>query len=117
MLTWLQRCTHKWWMLQGQLFQLEEKIMATFDELKAKIEQVNTGLADVATSAADANARLDTVNTKIDELRALVANGGVVNQAQLDELSSLVDASVTTLSSLATNLQEISADIADAEQS
>lgn len=85
------------------LTQLGEQIMASFDEVKAIAIQNRD-------AAIDANTRLDAVNTKIDDLRAQVAAGTPVTQAQLDELSGIVGETQTALAG-------VSADIADAEQS
>ena len=91
--------------------------MATFDELKAQMEQTNVAIAEANVIAADSNARLDAVNVKIDDLIAQVANGGVVSQAQLDELSGLASAAATSTADLVANLQGIVSDVTDAEQS
>ena len=77
--------------------------MATFDELKQM-------LVDNAAAAEDANVQLDAINVKIDELRALVATGAGITDAQLAELSTIATTTKTSLEGVAT-------DIADAQQS
>jgi len=89
--------------ITGPLAQLEARIMATLDELKA-IMQENV------IAANNADVALDAINTKIDELRAIIATGSALDQAQLDELAELANAAKTSLAGVAT-------DIADAEQS
>lgn len=86
-----------------QLTELEERLMATFDEVKAIAIQNRD-------AAVSANERLDAVNAKIDELRALVNAGSPVSQEQLDELAGLVGETAAALSGVA-------ADLDDAEQS
>ena len=77
--------------------------MASFDELRAQLEGIRS-------AAADTDTRLDAINTKIDELRALVNAGGVVSQAQLDELSAIAAEAQTSLA-------VVQGDLTDAEQS
>jgi methyl-accepting chemotaxis protein len=91
--------------------------MATFEEIKAKIDELNATASANAVSVAEVNTRLDGVNTKIDEMRAVITQGGVITLAQLDELGNGVDTAIATLAGISQGLTEISADITDAEQS
>jgi len=111
------KCGYEVNQIMGRIAQLKEIMMATFDELKAQMEQTNVAIAEANVIAADSNARLDAVNVKIDDLIAQVANGGVVSQAQLDELSGLASAAATSTADLVANLQGIVSDVTDAEQS
>ena len=117
MLTWLHRCTHNSWSLHRQIGQLRELIMATFEEIKAKIDELNATASANAVSVAEVNTRLDGVNTKIDDLRTLIGQGGVITVEQLNELGDGVDTAIATLAGISQGLSEISADITDAEQS
>lgn len=50
-------------------------LMATFSDVKAQLEQIQVGV--------------DALETAIAELKQLVADGHVITQAELDELSAL----------------------------
>ena len=77
--------------------------MATIEELKGVLEQI-------AVQAQAYNERLDAINVKIDEMRAAIVAGGVVNQVQLDELAAIASAAKASLDG-------IGDDLLDAEQS
>ena len=85
-------------------------LTAQLESIMASVEELTALLTDISIRAEDTNVRLDAINTKIDDLRAQVAAGSPVSQAQLDELTALASAARTSLNAVAD-------DLIDAEQS
>jgi septal ring factor EnvC (AmiA/AmiB activator) len=96
--------------LHRRLDEMEKLIMATFDEVKADAEATKAALADSNTRLDAVNAKIDDMAQKIVDLTAQVAAGGVVSQAQLDELGTIIAAAKAEAAG-------ITADVADAEAS
>ena len=59
--------------------------MATLKDVKDKVAQIKE---DVLTEMAEVKASVDALNKQIVDLKTQLANGNLVSQADLDELSA-----------------------------
>jgi septal ring factor EnvC (AmiA/AmiB activator) len=85
-------------------------LAAQMESIMASVAELTDLLTEIATKSEDTNVRLDAINAKIDDLRAQIAAGSPVSQAQLDELTALASAAKVSLGAVAD-------DLIDAEQS
>jgi hypothetical protein len=67
--------------LTGPLAQLERKIMASLEDLNAKVDGLSAGLDEVQTG-------VDVVQQTVVDLRAQLESGTPVTQADLDALDA-----------------------------
>jgi glycyl-tRNA synthetase beta subunit len=96
----------RWWndhqtlnAISNQIVDLKEIFVSTFEEFKASVE-------DLVVAAAETDVRLDAIKAKIADLAAQVAAGGVVNQAQLDDVAALVETAKASLAAVAVDITE-----------
>lgn len=77
----------------------QDKIMATIQELQAKIVELETAVNDEQQEVSNALAALEA---KIAELEAIIANGGNATelQAAVDSISTIIEDVKTTIPNL-----------------
>src|SRR5438552_6526467 len=59
-------------------------------QIMANLNQIQADLADLSTTVTSLSNGLDTIGTEIADLKAQIAAGGVITQADLDGLDATV---------------------------
>ena len=82
-----------------RILDLQEKIMATEQDLQASIAGIQTAVTTVAT---ELTTLITDFNSAITGLKAQIAAGGPVSQAQLDDLTAQANTILTNVQALGT---------------